>query len=67
MNYNKVKNDEKVKALVDFLEYLFLIQSSELEERDQNYKKEKGGTLKMTVDQIRKLHYKQEGKEEGIK
>ena len=67
MNYNKVKNDEQVKALVDFLEYLFLIQSSELEERDQNYKKEKGGTLKMTVDKIRKLHYKQEGKEEGIK
>lgn len=33
MNYNKVKNDEQVKALVDFLEYLFLIQSSELEER----------------------------------
>jgi len=64
VNYNKVKNNEQIKALVDFLEYLFLIQSPELEEKYQNYKKEKGGALKMTVDQIRKLHYKQEGKEE---
>ena len=77
VSYNKIKNDEQVKALVDFLEYLFLIQSSELEERytpikrvrqhNTELKKEKGGALKMTVDQIRKLHYKQEGKEEGIK
>lgn len=67
VSYNKVKNNEQIKALVDFLEYLFLIQSPELEERYQNYKEEKGGALKMTVDQIRKLHYKQEGKEEAIK
>ena len=67
VNYNKVKNNEQIKALVDFLEYLFLIQSPELEEKYQNYKKEKGGALKMTVDQIRKLHYKQEGKEEERK
>ena len=49
---------------MDFLEYLFLIQDPELEKRYENYKKEKGGALKMTVDQIRKLHYKQEGREE---
>ena len=64
VSYNKVKNNEQVKALVDFLEYLFLIQSTELEDKYQNYKKEKGGALKMTVDQIRKLHYIEEGREE---
>ena len=67
VSYDKVKNNEQIKALVDFLEYLFLIQDVELENRYQNYKKEKGGALKMTVDQIRKLHYKQEGREEGEK
>jgi len=64
VSYDKVKNNEQIKALVDFLEYLFLIRDAELENRYQNYKKEKGGALKMTVDQIRKLHYKQEGREE---
>lgn len=56
VNYNKVKNNEQIKALVDFLEYLFLIQDQELENKYQNYKKEVGGALKMTVDQVRKLH-----------
>jgi hypothetical protein len=56
-SYDKVKNNEQIKALVDFLEYLFLIQNKELEKKYENYKKEKGGALKMTVDQIRKLHY----------
>ncbi|MVX67381.1 hypothetical protein GKZ28_27600 [Clostridium chromiireducens] len=65
VSYDKVKGNEQIKALVDFLEYLFLIQDSELERKYENYKKEKGGALKMTVDQIRKLHYKQEGREEG--
>ncbi|PRR83078.1 DUF4351 domain-containing protein [Clostridium vincentii] len=63
--YDKVKDNEQIKALVDFLEYLFLIQDRELEQKYENYKREKGGALKMTVDQIRKLHYKQEGREEG--
>lgn len=67
VSYNKVKNNEQIKAFVDFLEYLFLIQSPELEEQYENYKKEKGGALKMTVDQIRKLHYKEEGREDAIK
>ena len=63
-SYDKVKNNEQIRALVDFLEYLFLIQNQELEEKYQNYKREKGGALKMTVEQIRRLHYKQEGREE---
>jgi len=32
-SYDKVKNNDQIKALVDFLEYLFLIQNSELEKR----------------------------------
>ncbi|MEG1312661.1 MAG: Rpn family recombination-promoting nuclease/putative transposase [Romboutsia sp.] len=65
--YDKVKNNEQIKALVDFLEYLFLIQDEELENKYEKYKREKGGVLKMTIEEIRKLHYKQEGKEEGKK
>ncbi|MEG2458181.1 MAG: Rpn family recombination-promoting nuclease/putative transposase, partial [Bacilli bacterium] len=64
-DYDKVKNNEQIKALVDFLEYLFLIQDEELENKYEKYKREKGGVLKMTIEEIRKLHYKQEGKEEG--
>ncbi len=65
INYDKVKNNEQIKALVDFLEYLFLIQSSEIEKKYDDYKKKKGGALKMTVDEIRRRHYTQKGKEEG--
>lgn len=65
-DYDKVKNKEQIKALVDFLEYLFLIQDQELENKYEEYKREKGGVLKMTIEEIRKMHYKQEGKEEGI-
>lgn len=64
VNYDKVKNDDQIKALVDFLEYLFLIQNEELEKKYQNYKKEKGGALKMTVDKVRELYYKQQGSEQ---
>lgn len=62
--YDKVKNDEQIKALVDFLEYLFLIQDPSLENKYEEYKRVNGGAFKMTVDEIRKLHYKGEGKEE---
>jgi hypothetical protein len=65
VSYDKVKNNEQIKALVDFLEYLFLIQDRELEQKYENYKKEKGGALKMTVDKVRELYYKQQGREEG--
>ncbi|KFX56644.1 Rpn family recombination-promoting nuclease/putative transposase [Clostridium botulinum] len=65
INYDKVKNNEQIKALVDFLEYLFLIQSSEIEKKYDDYKKKRGGALKMTVDEIRRRHYTQKGKEEG--
>lgn len=64
--YDKIKNNEQIKALVDFLEYLFLIQDPELEKKYEIYKKERGGALKMTIDEIRKLHYKQEGLQEGL-
>ena len=36
-NYDKVKNNEQIEALVDFLEYLFLIQNSELENKYKDY------------------------------
>ncbi|QXE18572.1 Rpn family recombination-promoting nuclease/putative transposase [Clostridium sp. 001] len=64
--YEKVKNNEQIKALVDFLEYLFLIEDPELEKKYEEYKKEIGGAFKMSIDEIRKLHYKQEGREEGL-
>ncbi|NMM61749.1 DUF4351 domain-containing protein [Clostridium sp. P21] len=63
--YEKIKNNEQIKALVDFLEYLFLIEDPELEKKYEEYKKEIGGAFKMSIDEIRRLHYKQEGKEEG--
>ena len=63
--YDKVKNDEQIKALVDFLEYLFLIQNPELEKEYEEYKRARGGAFKMSIDEIRKLHYKEEGREEG--
>lgn len=61
-NYNKVKNNDQIKALVDFLEYLFLIQNPELENKYEEYKKASGGVFKMSIDEIRKLHYKEEGR-----
>jgi len=64
--YDKVKNNEQIKSLVDFLEYLFLIQDPELENRYEEYKKIRGGAFKMSIEEIRKLHYKEEGREEGI-
>lgn len=63
--YDKVKNSEQIKSLVDFLEYLFLIQNPELEKKYEEYKKIRGGAFKMSIEEIRKLHYKEEGREEG--
>ena len=63
-SYDKVKNNDQIKALVYFLEYLFLIQDEELERR---YKEFKGGKIKMTVDEVRDMYNIQKGKEEGIK
>lgn len=50
IKYNKVKNEEQVKALADFLEYLFLIEDKELENKYEEYKRERGGAVRMTVD-----------------
>lgn len=66
LNYDKVKSIEQVKALVDFLEYLFLIQDPEMERKYEEYRREMGGVFKMTIDEIRRLHYTQKGREEGI-
>lgn len=71
IEYDKIKNQEQVKALADFLEYLFLIQDEELDNKYKEYKRERGGAIKMTVDQIREKYYslkaKEDGKIEGIK
>jgi predicted transposase/invertase (TIGR01784 family) len=64
-SYDKVKNTDQIKALVDFLEYLFLIKDPEVEKKYEEYKKENGGAFKLSIDEIRKLHYKEEGREEG--
>lgn len=60
-NYDKVKNNEQIKALVDFLEYLFLIENLELEGKYEEFKKLQGGVFSMSVDEIRKIHYTQKG------
>ena len=67
IEYDKVKNEEQIKALADFLEYLFLIQDKDLENKYEEYKKERGGAVRMTVDQIRQKYYEQRGLEKGIK
>lgn len=63
--YDKVQNNEQIKALVDFLEYLFLIENKELENKYEEYKKVNGGVFAMSIDEIRRLHYTEVGKEEG--
>ncbi|NFO05642.1 hypothetical protein FDB23_16550 [Clostridium botulinum] len=66
VEYDKVKNEEQIKALADFLEYLFLIKDKNLEKKFEEYKRERGGAVRMTVDQIRQKYYEQKGKEVGI-
>ncbi|MBU3161689.1 Rpn family recombination-promoting nuclease/putative transposase [Clostridium frigoris] len=63
--YNKVKNNDQIKALVDFLGYLFLTEDIAFEKKYEEYKRERGGAFKLSIDEIRRLHYKEEGKEEG--
>ncbi len=65
IKYDKVKNEEQIKALADFLEYLFLIQDKELENKYEEYKRERGGAVRMTVDQIRQKYYEQKGRKQG--
>ena len=59
-----MKNSDQIKALVDFLEYLFLIQNPELEKKYEEYKSVNGGVLRLSIDEIRKLHYTEEGREQ---
>lgn len=65
--YDKVKNNEQVKSLVDFLEYLFLIQDEELENKYKEFKNIKGGAFKMTIDEIRRIYHEQKGVEQERK
>ncbi|NFA41501.1 hypothetical protein EXM65_02615 [Clostridium botulinum] len=67
VSYDKVKNEEQIKALADFLEYLFLIEDKEFEQKFKEYKRKKGGVASMTVDQIRQKYYEQKGEEKGLK
>ena len=60
-DYDKVKNEEQIKALVWFLEYLFLIQDEEYEKKFEEFKNEKGGVINMTVDQIREKYCEEKG------
>ena len=53
--------------MADFLEYLFLIQDKELENKYEEYKKERGGAVRMTVDQIRQKYYEQKAREEILR
>ncbi|MCH3964284.1 MAG: DUF4351 domain-containing protein [Clostridium sp.] len=62
--YGGVKDREQIKALVDFLEYLFLIEDPKLENKYEEFKKSQGGVSKMSVDEIRKTYYTQKGREE---
>ena len=51
---------------MDFLEYLFLIQNPELERKYEEYKKSNRGVFRMSIDEVRRIHYTQKGREEGI-
>lgn len=66
VQYEKVKTIKQRTALVYFLEYLFLIQDDKLE---ANFKKEvrdkMGGVIGMSIDEIREMYLKKEGREEG--
>ncbi|MGL6106661.1 Rpn family recombination-promoting nuclease/putative transposase [Romboutsia sp.] len=61
VHYDKVKNNEQIKALADFLEYLFLIQDEELKVKYREYKENIGGVSNLSIDEIRKIYYEQKG------
>ena len=64
VNYNKVKTIDQRKALVYFLEYLFLIQDDSLSERFKEIKDSTGGIMKMSIDEIREKYLEEKGSEE---
>jgi hypothetical protein len=51
----------KVRCLVDFLEYLFLFKDDELNKEFKVFKRSLEGVSKMSVDDIIKDHYVEEG------
>ena len=62
----KVKTDEQIKALMEFLEYLFLINNKELDNKFKEYKNSLGGVKSMTVEEIVKTRCEEKGVEKGI-
>jgi predicted transposase/invertase (TIGR01784 family) len=63
---DKVKTYDHQKALLDFLEYLFIIQDEEICDKYDEVKKSVKGVEKMSIDEIRKIHYMEEGRLNGM-
>lgn len=64
INYDKVKMLDQRKALTYFLEYLFLIQDESLSDKFKEVRENSGGLIKMSIDEIREIYLKEEGKME---
>lgn len=64
INYDKVKTLDQRKALTYFLEYLFLIQDESLSDKFKEIRENSGGLIKMSIDEIREIYLKEEGKME---
>lgn len=64
INYDKVKTLDQRKALTYFLEYLFLIQDESLSDKFKKVRENSGGLIKMSIDEIREIYLKEEGKME---
>lgn len=64
INYDKVKTLDQRKALTYFLEYLFLIQDESLSDKFKEVRENSGGLIKMSIDEIREIYLKEEGKME---
>lgn len=64
IKYDKVKTVDQRKSLAYFLEYLFLIQNDSLSDRFKEIRENSGGVIKMSIDEIREIYLKEEGKME---
>lgn len=65
VNYKKVRTMGQRKALTYFLEYLFLIQDSELSKEFKEVKDRIGGGAEMSIDEIREIYLEEKGIEKG--
>ncbi|MGL5068103.1 MAG: Rpn family recombination-promoting nuclease/putative transposase, partial [Sarcina sp.] len=66
VKYKKVRTMEQRKALTYFLEYLFLIQDSELSKEFKEVKDRIGGGAEMSIDEIREIYLEEKGLEKGL-